>query len=53
MKPQLDRHVLCNANNDKEYRAISKKIKCFGLKYTVCFDLSRTDDVVRVMEGKI
>lgn len=27
-------------------------MKCFGLKYTVCFDLSRTD-VVRVIEGKI
>lgn len=28
-------------------------MKCFGLRYTVCFDLSRADDVIRVIEGKI
>ena len=41
-----------NAKMDKDYMVASKYVKCFGLQYTVCLNLSRIDDVVRVIEGK-
>ena len=34
---------LCNTKKGKEHMAASKWIKCFGLRYTVCFDLSCID----------
>lgn len=42
-KPELDWHVLCNVKKDTDLMAASKWIKCFGLHYAICFDLSHID----------
>ena len=50
MKPELKLKALCNAKNRQRLQGCLKI--SFGLRYTACFDLSHTDDVVHVIEGK-
>ena len=53
MKPERDSHVLCNAKIcTKITELLENKLIVFGLTYAVCFDLSHTDDVVRLIRDK-